>query len=284
MKTRMYKWRFAALWAFFPAAILMAQEPAKPAPGTQPAAPPPSSGAVSASEIAKSNNPLADVNAVSFEDYYAPTLSGLPNANANTTPLRAVIVSGRQIMRLTVPVQTSPTGPNQSLSGLGDIAFFDAIRLSKEGAKTELGVGPLFVAPSATNSALGSGKWQAGVAAVAIHPLGGGSLLGVLATWQHSFAGNADRPTAHLSTLQPFATYSIGGGYYIRSSGVMVFDIYNDRYLIPLGAGIGKALRAGSGMVNIFFEPQFTVYHQGTGQPTVQLYMGIKWQWAKKPS
>ena len=277
----------AAVCAFSLATALIAQQPPAPAPAATPAAeappsgPPPTVGTVSAADVAKSNNPLAPVNAVTFENYYDPTLYSVPNASANTLDLRAVIISGRQIMRLTVPVQTTPVAQGQYKSGLGDTAFFDAIQISKNGARNEYAIGPLFVAPTATNSALGTGKWQGGVAAVGIYPLGGGSIMGFLATWQHSFAGNKDREKTQVSTLQPFGTFSIGGGYYVRSSGVMVFDFQNNRYLVPFGAGFGKAFRAGNHLVNVFIEPQFTVYHKGAGQPTWQLYAGIKHQWAK---
>jgi hypothetical protein len=277
----------AAVWAFAPAALI-AQQPTTPAPAAAPAAHAPAAPAAdnkpapvtgSASDVAKSNNPLADVNAVTFENYHDPTLYGASGLNANTLDLRAVVVSGRQIMRLTVPVQTTPTGQGQYRSGLGDTAFFDAIRISKDGAKNEWAAGPLFVAPSATNTALGSGKWQAGAALIGIFPMTGGSVVGILATWQHSFAGNKDRPTTQVSSLQPFATYSIGGGYYVRSSGIMVFDFEKNAYLIPLGVGFGKAFRAGGHIVNAFIEPQWTVYHKGAGLPVWQLYAGIKWQW-----
>ena len=268
----------AAVCALSAAAILSAQEPAaKP-----PAAPPPGGGGVSAADVARVNNPLADVTAITFENYYDPTLYGAPGVNANTLDLRAVIVSGRQIIRATVPIQTTPVAQGQYRSGLGDIAVFDAIRVSKNGAKNEWAVGPLFVAPSATNTALGSGKWQGGAALVGIFPLGGGSIMGILATWQHSFAGNEDRRKTQVSTLQPFGTYSVGGGFYVRSSGVMVFDFENNRYLIPFGAGFGKVFKAGDHLINAFVEPQFTVYHKGAGQPSFQLYMGIKWQWPAK--
>jgi len=285
----MSKWWMKAVWALLPATLLIAQDPAAPpsqgpAPAAEqaPAGPRPASGAVSAAEVAKLNNPLADVTAVTFENYYDPTLYSAPGVNANTLDIRAVFVSGRQIIRATVPIQTTPVAGDQYKSGLGDFAIFDAIRVSPDGSKNEYAVGPLFVAPTATNTALGSGKWQGGVAAVGIFPLNGGSLIGVLATWQHSFAGNEDRSKTQVSTLQPFATYSIGNGFYVRSSGVMVFDFQNNRYLVPFGAGFGKAFRAGGHLVNAFIEPQLTVYHKGAGQPSFQLYMGIKWQWPKK--
>ncbi|HVO92795.1 MAG TPA: hypothetical protein VMT22_08145, partial [Terriglobales bacterium] len=289
IQSTMSKRWLALVWTFFSATILMAQQPAAQAPDAKPAAqepaatpPPPTGHEVSAAEIAKSNNPLAPVTAVTFENYYAPTLYGAPGLNANTFDLRGVFIAGRQIIRATVPVQTTPTGPGEYRSGLGDFAIFDAIRVSKDGAKNEWAVGPLFVAPTATNTALGSGKWQGGAALVGIFPLGRGSLMGILGTWQTSFAGDQDRRRVEVSTLQPFGTFSIGSGYYIRSSAVMVFDIEKNKYLIPLGFGFGKAFKVGNHLMNVFIEPQFTVYHKGAGQPSWQLYAGIKHQWPKK--
>jgi hypothetical protein len=281
------KWSMAAACAFS-AAILMAQPAAAQAPAGPPApaatpAPehaPASGGGLSAADIAKSNNPLGEVTAISFENYYFPTLYGVPDTNANTFDFRMVAIAGRQIIRATVPVQTTPVGGGNYKSGLGDISMFDAIRISSS-AKAEWAVGPLVALKTASDDALGSGKWQAGAALVGVFPMKGGSMLGFLATWQHSIAGDDARKTTNLSTLQPFATYSIGGGYYISSKGVMVFDFENNRYLIPIGVGFGKAVRAGGHMINAFFEPEFTLYHKGAGQPVLQLYAGIKWQWPK---
>jgi hypothetical protein len=94
--------------------------------------------------------------------------------------------SGRQIIRATLPVSSGNVGSGNQQSGLGDLNLFDAIRVSPEESKNVLAVGPLLVAPTATNPFLGQGKWQAGLAAVGLHKLSeGSSLIGVL-TWQHS--------------------------------------------------------------------------------------------------
>jgi hypothetical protein len=90
-----------------------------------------------------------------------------------------------------------------------------------------LAVGPLLVAPTATNRFLGQGKWQAGLAGVDVHSLSDGSLLIGILTWQHSFAGEHTRPDAQVPTFQPIAALSVGGGYYVRSSGIWSFDIVN---------------------------------------------------------
>lgn len=109
-----------------------------------------------------------------------------------------------------------------------------------------------------------------------------GSLIGALSTWQHSFAGQKARSDANFFTCQPLGTFSIGGGYYIRSSAVWTFDETNERYLMPLGVGAGKVFKAGNAIGNAFIEPQFTVYHQGIGQPTMQIFAGINLQWSKR--
>jgi hypothetical protein len=272
---------------------------------------PPGAASATADAVSKANNPLASMNAFNVQNYYDPSLYSIPNGIGNTMMLRVAIVAGRQIIRATLPVATLPAGyeiynlqppsspigevapltavpaeaPAVSItyaSGLGDFNIFDMIKLNGDAARTQYALGPLFVAPTATDKALGAGKWQAGLSAVAIHPLPAGSLLGVLATWQHSFAGHADRPDTNFFTCQTLGTFGIGGGYYIRSTGVMTFDETNGRYLIPLGVGAGKVFKAGNATANAFIEPQFTIYHQGIGQPSIQLFAGINLQWAKK--
>src|SRR4029077_13010931 len=138
------------------------------------------------------------------------------------------------------------------------------------------------VAPTATNPALGQGKWQAGLAAVGLHALPGGSLLIGIFTWQHSFAGEHSRSDAQVATFQPIAALSIGGGYYVRSSGIWSFDIANNRILIPVGLGFGKVFKAGNAIVNAFIEPQFAAYHTGAGLPSFQLFSGLNFQFRKK--
>jgi hypothetical protein len=241
--------------------------------------PPKSPGAPSESEVATANNPIAPMNAIYVQNYYAPTVYGFPWSE-NLLDFRTLVVSGRQIIRATLPIASGNDGNQQS--GLGDFNVFDAIRLSPEKSKDVLAVGPMLVAPTATNRSLGQGKWQAGLAAVGLHALSGGSLLIGIFTWQHSFAGGERRSGAQVATFQPIAALSIGGGYYVRSSGIWSFDIGNNRTLIPVGLGFGKVFKAGNAIVNAFIEPQFTAYHNGAGLPSFQLFSGLNFQFRKK--
>lgn len=238
-------------------------------------------GEMSESEMQKANDPLADLNAFNVQDSYAPSLLGVPDGNMNTLFLRGVLVKGRQLIRATVPFTTISGLYGETVSGLGDINIFDSIVLTGEGAATKLALGPLLVLDTAQRDELGAGKWQAGAAFVAMHPLAGGNQVGALATYQTDFAGDDDRADVSVLTFQPFLTLNIGGGYYARSAGaIWVFDLENDRYLIPLGIGIGRVFRASGAMVNVFVEPEFTVYAEGDGQPGFQIFSGLNFQWA----
>jgi hypothetical protein len=259
--------------------VAVAQEPQPPV-AAQPAS---AAGGISAEQMAKANNPLADMNALNFQNSWIPVIRGLPDDSINTMNLRPVMVAGRQIIRATIPLTTAPLGGGLYASGLGDINIFDAIKLTGEGSKTDIAVGPLLVFPSATDDALGQGKWQAGGAVVAIHPLSGGSLLGALVTYQTDFAGDSARSDTSILASQPLVTLSMGGGYYVRSTATWVFDLENDRALMPLGIGMGRVFKGLGGIVNAFIEPQFTVYSKGDSQPAFQLFMGLNLQWSKKP-
>ena len=240
-------------------------------------------GGVDANTIAKANNPLADMNAINLQNYYVPSLYGVPDQTSNTLNLRGIMVTGRHIIRATLPVSTVPTGRTTSVSGLGDLNVFDAIVVTDPDASTMIGVGPLLVAPTATDDALGaSSTWQAGAAAVVVKPLPKGSLVGGLVTWQTDFAGGDTRVDTNLMTTQVFLTMSIGGGWYLRSTPLAVWDLQNDVYLVPLGLGAGKILPLGGAIVNAFIEPQFTVYHKGQGLPSLQIFAGINFQFPKK--
>ena len=168
------------------------------------------------------------MNAIFFQNYYAPTVNRTPGPN-NLLDLRTLMVSGRQIVRATLPISSSGNTNDNQPSGLGDFNVFDAFKLTPQHSNDVLAVGPMLVAPSATNPSLGQGKWQAGVAAVDVYSVSPGSILVGIFNWQHSFAGEHSRPEAQAVTFQPIAALSIGGGYYFRSSGVWSFDIANDK-------------------------------------------------------
>ena len=229
-------------------------------------------------QVNDANNPLTPAITANLQDQWAPRLYD-SDADTNALLLRGVLphlLGGvPQILRATLPIASAP-GANGTTTGLGDLNLFD-LALMKTGG-VMLGLGPQLTIPTATDPVLGTGKWQAGLAAVVIAPQSWG-LLGGLVTWQHSFAGPGDRPTQNNLTVQPFYIYNLPQGLYVRSTAIWNFDLEGGRYVIPIGAGIGKVFAQPDGTtINVFAEPQWTIAHHGAGQPEFQVFAGVNLQ------
>jgi hypothetical protein len=239
-------------------------------------------------DVAQANSLLADANAINLQNYYQSTFYAVPDQAPliliNAMNVRGVLAAGRHIVRATLPLLTSADGdPDRRYrSGLGDLNIFDAILLTPRSASTQFALGPLLVAPTATHSSLGAGKWQAGAAAILMKTTADGHLFGGLLTGQTHFAGDRDRRRTKLATFQPDFIYQIGGGYYIRSTAISVMDFVDNRYLFPIGLGAGKVFKMGDAVGNAFVEPQVTVYAKGLIQPTWTFHIGLNMQWFKK--
>lgn len=229
-------------------------------------------------EANKSNNPLNLAPALTMQNYYMPSIFGT-NTHTNDFMLRPTIPIGPsrfipvpQLFRATVPISTRPDPNGGYQTGLGDINLFD-IFLMDVGGGTQFGVGPLLTMPTATDKSLGTGKWQAGLAAVGVHSNKAG-VFGALVQWQHSFAGQGDRPTVESLTAQPFIIYNLTDGWYLRSTATWSFDLQRGNYYIPLGLGAGKTWKIGSTIVNAYVEPQYSVIHSGN-VPQWQVLGGV---------
>ena len=237
--------------------------------------------AQSSEDVNAANNPLTPTIGANIQDQYTARYYGLGDADGNALLLRGTVphklFGMPQMVRLTMPVVTTPDAPpsNQRFTGAGDLNLFNLFLFKAGGI--ELGVGPQLTLPTASRDQTGTGKWQGGLAAVAMAPQKWG-LLGGLLTWQKSFAGDNDRPQVDSAALQPFFIYNFPQGWYFRSSATWNFNLKNGDYAVPVGAGMGKVWKMGATTYNLFAEPQWTVSHQGDGQPKFQVFMGLNLQ------
>lgn len=222
------------------------------------------------------NNPLASIRAISTHNAYTSSIYGV-GGTMNTTWIRYAQPIGRFLIRASLPINSLSTD-NYAKSGLGDMNIFATYIVTRPTARNQFGIGPILTFPTATSSKLGAGKWQAGLAVVAYLPMSNALQMGLLATWQHSFAGDSDRPTVNISTIQPFFIWQLGRGAYLRSTATKVLDFAQDTYYSPLGLGFGQVLPVNKMVFNFFIEPQFTVWHSGKPVPKVQLWVGINTQ------
>lgn len=234
----------------------------------------------SAEDCNASNNPLSPFPDVHVQDLLVPDIyryAGRSDPYANDVLLRGTLpvmdtFLPDQLIRMTVPISTRPDFDEGYTTGLGDVSIFDIVLLG-EMAGVDVGVGPLLTMPTASDEELGTEKWSAGLAALAVENVPAG-VFGALVQWQRSFAGDEDRQDVDVMTVQPLLLFNTRQAWYVRSTAICVFDFENDDYYVPVGLGMGKVWREGGTILNAFCEPQVTVLHDDTA-PQWQVFFGL---------
>jgi len=239
----------------------------------------------SSSAAAQANNPLANMTAFNLQDYYIGRLTETEK-DANQFWLRFAqpfkLFGGDWLVRASLPINSYPTPPDGAITtGLGDFNAFAAYLIDTGDPAVSFGFGPQLTAPSATDDALGSGKWSAGFANVLFNAKSKKFQYGYLLTWQASFAGDEDRSNVNIGAFQPFLFYQLGKGTYLRSAPIWAYNFENDAYSIPIGLGIGQVIPKGKTVFNVFIEPQYSVAWRGAGQPDWQIFAGFNMQFIR---
>ena len=137
--------------------------------------------------------------------------------------------------------------------GLGDMNptfFFSPARPGR----LIWGVGPAFILPTATDPALGQGKWSIGPSFVALAQPGHWT-LGVLVSNVWSFAGSSDRASVNQMLVQYFINYNLSQGWYVTVSPIItanwVASSAKNIWTVPFGGGVGRIMKFGLQPVNI---------------------------------
>jgi len=146
------------------------------------------------------------------------------------------------LTRVIIPIAHSPwPEPTDGLSDISLIAFLTPAR----GGDFVWGIGPAFLLPTATDESLGTRKWSAGPAAAGI-VTSGPWVVGAVVQNLWSFAGDEDRMDVNTMTLRPIVNYNLPKGWYLTTSpsiGANWKADADNRWLVPLGGGVGKVFR-----------------------------------------
>jgi hypothetical protein len=216
--------------------------------------------------VNQANAPISSILQVRFQETFAPEfwdLHGRGNtfSIAVTMPLaRYRLLPFPQLSLLSLPVAVTLPG---EVTGFGDMRLAD-VAVFDLGPGVVWGFGATFVFPTASEPVTGQGKWQAGpAAAIAFAPEKW--LLGVFAQNPISFAGDRKRADTNALFLQPFATYQLGGGWFIRSQPQVVFNWQTGKQVVPLDLGMGRVFKIGRQDVSLFVEPFWNISHDGPG-------------------
>jgi hypothetical protein len=181
---------------------------------------------------------------------------------------RALIPMGHVDGAISGPGNPSPApGDGGSASGLGDInysLFFSPVKYDK----VIWGVGPSLNMPTADKDQLGSGKWSAGVTAVALSQPDWGS-VGILGRQLWSFAGDNDRKDVSQLLVEPFVNYNLENGWFLITDLIITANWEADssnRWTVPLGGGLGRVFKVGKQPINSRLEAYYNV-EQPEGSP-----------------
>lgn len=151
----------------------------------------------------------------------------------------------------------------EKTSGFGDLAVVSLLSPAKLKDGLIWGVGPTFIFPTATNDALGQGKYQAGPAAVGLY-MGKEWVFGALVQQWWSFAGDGDRESTSSANIQYFIQYLFGEDWQIGMAPNILIDWKADqdnRFTVPVGLGIGKLVKIGPLPVKFTAEVDYMAVH-----------------------
>jgi hypothetical protein len=237
----------------------------------------------SSSQSNKANNPLEPSVMFTVQNYYVPDLYGVKDRTADVLLLRGLVPSmafGQpQLIRATLPITTVPTVTDTHDRGVGDALLMDLLMFGVKGGS--VGIGPVAVLPTG-NAIHGAQKWQVGATAGAVFPQRWG-LIGVLNIYQQSIAGKQDREDVRLLTVQPIVFFNLPASFYLRSTGVLNFDLEHGTHYLPVGLGGGRVWSLSKKIkLNTYSEAQYTVAYKGPVAPKWQIFAGFNLQYLVK--
>jgi hypothetical protein len=225
----------------------------------QPSAPPSDEEARTLELAKKTQNPIADLISLPFQNNlnFGYGAKDAPHSSStqyvlNIQPVLPIHVTDELnlITRPIIPVVRQPDLIDGGDTwGLADIQLQTYLGPSKWD-KPIFGIGPVFQFPSATNGEkLGTQKWSAGPGAVVL-VTPGKWVIGALANNLWSFAGDSDRKNVNLMTVQPFVNYNFEKGWYVHTSPIITANWQGDGddnvWTVPVGGGFGRIAGSAS--------------------------------------
>ena len=220
----------------------------------------------------EAKNPFADL--INLQFFYDATLGVAPANNTQQMltiqPLIPFHLNSDWIVvtRTILPLIAQPAAaPGQGwIRGPGDTQFAALLSPARVGS-LDWGIGSVFQLPTATNNALGQGKWGAGPAA-GLQWSGTQWTFGALILNIWSLAGDANRPAVDQMQLQPTINYTFRDhpNRYLSFSPTITANWEargDERWTVPISLGVGQLLKFGHQSVNL----QATTYYNVVAPP-----------------
>lgn len=211
-------------------------------------------------EIAKqAQNPIASVISVPLENDFNPQ-TGIHKENSYVLEMKPVVPftlsnDWNLITRTIIPViQVPDLAPGvNGTTGVGDVQESLFLSPAKTGPVI-WGAGPVISFPTASQEILGTKKLSVGPTVVVLR-IQGHWLFGTLVQNLFSVAGPSARANVNQMLMQPFANYNLKHGWYLTSSPIITANWEvnpNQRWVVPVGGGVGKIVHFGKLPVNMY--------------------------------
>ena len=202
-------------------------------------------------ELAKAaQNPVAALISVPLQNNWDFKI-GPENAMRYTLNVQPVIPFSLSneynlITRTIIPYiyAEAPVQNGNSESGLGDIVQSFFLSPKEPLGGWIVGVGPVFLYPSAGDSVLGSEKWGAGPTAVVLKQKSGFT-YGLLFNHIWSLTGNSERDNVSATFLQPFLSYTTKTYTTFGVSTESTYDWNHSQWTVPINVTIAQLLKIG---------------------------------------
>jgi len=202
-------------------------------------------------------NPVAALISVPFQLNYDQDIGPADDGerwNLNIQPVVPISLNedwniiSRTIVPLVAQSDIFPGAGSQS--GLGDIqqsVLFSPVERTESG--WIVGVGSVFLLPTATDDLLGTEKWGLGPTGVALKQQGAWT-YGALANHVTSIGGSSKRVDINATFLQPFVSYTTPAAWTFSGNVESTYDWEGEQWTIPLNLVASKVTKVGGQLVS----------------------------------
>ena len=239
-------------------------------------------------DAGSANDPSVPLTQLQFQNWFNPLYSGTPGEGNEfffrpIVPFASKGLMPSSLVRLELDLLSLPNGR----TGIGDSQFIDWFFPGyHEGSKIKIGIGPVIVAPSATNRYAGQGQWQVGPSSIVIYTGVPRVVLGVIEDNPITVTGERTRPGQNTSTLQPFVVKVLPRNYFLRFDPYWEFDWKeHGSATLPVNLGFGRTIKIRNQQVNTYIQPEYLARrppHPGFNPPRFTLRLTFYLLYPKK--